>query len=723
MKSFRFKSKVNVVEMRVGTRGPAGIQGPPGTGLNIVGTVESEAELPTDAEVGDGYLIDGELFVWQANGEWLNVGQIQGPPGPDGADGADGREIELQTTATHVQWRYVGDSTWTNLIAISAITGPAGQDGTDGADGADGMDGADGADGTEVELQATSTHIQWRYVSASTWTNLVALSVITGPAGADGANGTNGTNGADGADGADGASAYEVAVANGFVGNEAAWLASLVGADGNDGTDGNDGWSPILAVVSDGERRVLQVSDWTGGEGTKPATGSYVGATGLVTAIADAVDIRGATGGSGGGTPGGTDTQVQFNDGGSFGGDAGMTYNKTTDTLSAANLTVSGLSTLNHIHGSIAGNLYVHVKNTSGVTIAKGAPVYATGSVGVSGEIEVAAADFTNSAKMPAIGITDSQLIANAEGNAVVVGEITGLATNTYTINQELFVGTSALTGTLPTTGEVQSVAIVSRVHASTGIIVVNAQARLNAALRALANNVGTALTALNASNITSGTLPIANGGTGQTTQTAAFDALAPTTTKGDLIVHNGTDNIRVAVGATNGHVLTVDSATASGVKWAAGGGGKVAQVVVVTTNTPATTTSLIPIDDTIPQNTEGAEFITATITPTNASSNLIIEFEAWCSASVANTLTFALFRDSDADAIQTTGKRIAATNIIEQCRLKYIVSAESTSARTYKIRYGSVSAGTSSILRAATVAPVYGNSDSANFTITEVLP
>lgn len=66
-----------------------------------------------------------------------------------------------------------------------------------------------------------------------------------------------------------------------------------------------------------------------------------------------------------------------------------------------------------------------------------------------------------------------------------------------------------------------------------------------------------------------SGTLAIVNGGTGQTTATSAFDALAPTTTKGDLIVHNGSDNIRVAVG-TNTHVLTADSSQASGVKWAA---------------------------------------------------------------------------------------------------------------------------------------------------------
>lgn len=64
------------------------------------------------------------------------------------------------------------------------------------------------------------------------------------------------------------------------------------------------------------------------------------------------------------------------------------------------------------------------------------------------------------------------------------------------------------------------------------------------------------------------GTVPINRGGTGQTSQTAAFDALAPTTTKGDLIVYNGTDNIRVGV-STNDFVLTADSAQASGVKWA----------------------------------------------------------------------------------------------------------------------------------------------------------
>ncbi|MEQ1862998.1 MAG: hypothetical protein ABMA13_24005, partial [Chthoniobacteraceae bacterium] len=96
-----------------------------------------------------------------------------------GDGGADARELELQAGVTHIQWRYVGEEAWTNLIALAEIEGPQ---------GAPGANGANGANGTEIELQKTATHIQWRYVGGA-WTNLVALADITGPAGADGGGG------------------------------------------------------------------------------------------------------------------------------------------------------------------------------------------------------------------------------------------------------------------------------------------------------------------------------------------------------------------------------------------------------------------------------------------------------------------------------------------------------------------------------------------------------
>ena len=68
---------------------------------------------------------------------------------------------------------------------------------------------------------------------------------------------------------------------------------------------------------------------------------------------------------------------------------------------------------------------------------------------------------------------------------------------------------------------------------------------------------------AIAASQITSGTLGIANGGTGQITASAAFNALSPITTTGDLIIGNGTNSAtRLAIGA-NGYLLTSNGTTA----------------------------------------------------------------------------------------------------------------------------------------------------------------
>lgn len=76
------------------------------------------------------------------------------------------------------------------------------------------------------------------------------------------------------------------------------------GSNGSDGVDGFNGWSPVLATITDGARRVLQVVSWAGGTGTPPASGDYVGPTGLTAVLASAIDVRGPAGADGtGSTP------------------------------------------------------------------------------------------------------------------------------------------------------------------------------------------------------------------------------------------------------------------------------------------------------------------------------------------------------------------------------------------------------------------------------------
>ena len=109
----------------------------------------------------------------------------------------------------------------------------------------------------------------------------------------------------------------------------------------------------------------------------------------------------------------------------------------------------------------------------------------------------------------------------------------------------------------------------------------VNAQGQLTAA-----TDVAIAIAG---SQITSGTVAIANGGTGQTTASAAFNALSPVTTTGDLIIGNGTNSAtRLAIGADT-YVLTSNGTTAS---WQASSGGVTSFSAGTTGLTPATGTT-----------------------------------------------------------------------------------------------------------------------------------
>ena len=81
---------------------------------------------------------------------------------------------------------------------------------------------------------------------------------------------------------------------------------------------------------------------------------------------------------------------------------------------------------------SVGESEQVHIacKNTSGVAISKGDPVYITGTVGASLRIQIAKADASDPAKMPAVGLVETDLGLNAEGFVIVSGILKNLTTN-----------------------------------------------------------------------------------------------------------------------------------------------------------------------------------------------------------------------------------------------------------------------------------------------------
>lgn len=148
---------------------------------------------------------------------------------------------------------------------------------------------------------------------------------------------------------------------------------------------------------------------------------------------------------------------------------------------------------------------------------------------------------------------------------------VTGLLTNadwtTFNNKQDAGVCISSLTGDVTASGPGAAAATIAN-----GAVSLAKMANL-AANSIIGNNTGSPATplALTGAQVTAmlSTISIGGGGTGQTTANAAFNALSPLTTKGDIVVFSGGVNARIPVGA-NTFVLTADSSQTAGIKWAA---------------------------------------------------------------------------------------------------------------------------------------------------------
>jgi hypothetical protein len=107
------------------------------------------------------------------------------------------------------------------------------------------------------------------------------------------------------------------------------------------------------------------------------------------------------------------------------------------------------------------------------------------------------------------------------------------------------------------------------------------------------------------------------------------------------------------------------------------------------TANSNLSTT--LPVDDTIPQNTEGTEIINLSITPRFATSLILVRFQGFgaIGASAPGALNAALFRDSTVNALAATTSHVDTANFRRTLVLEFQDSPATTSAVTYKIRVG----------------------------------
>lgn len=121
---------------------------------------------------------DGVTPTIGVNGNWY-IGAVDTGVKAAGTNGGTGDSIQLQKSATAIQWKPTLSPTWTDLVLLTDLKG---------------------ADGKNIEIQNNGTYIQWRTVGG-TWANLIALSALVGAPGYTPQKNTDYFDGDDGDDG------------------------------------------------------------------------------------------------------------------------------------------------------------------------------------------------------------------------------------------------------------------------------------------------------------------------------------------------------------------------------------------------------------------------------------------------------------------------------------------------------------------------------------------
>ena len=150
---------------------------------------------------------------------------------------------------------------------------------------------------------------------------------------------------------------------------------------------------------------------------------------------------------------------------------------------------------------------------------------------------------------------------------------------------------------------------------------------------------------------------------------------------------------------------------------------GSVVQRLMSADTAAANGTTVIPVDNSIPQSGEGTQFMSLAITPRHAADLLLIAHVGQYASSVAtyDPITVALFQDSTANALAATASSKAVPGDMVTIPLMYMMQAGTTSATTFKIRAGSEAAGTTYFNSENGGTRVFGGVAGSGLAITEI--
>jgi hypothetical protein len=148
---------------------------------------------------------------------------------------------------------------------------------------------------------------------------------------------------------------------------------------------------------------------------------------------------------------------------------------------------------------------------------------------------------------------------------------------------------------------------------------------------------------------------------------------------------------------------------------------GETVQIRRNQTGAVATGTTLIPQDDTIPQNTEGDEYMAQAITPKSPVNLLRASHSGFYSSSTSDYLVAGIFRDSGANALAVTAGMAGNSDWVAPLQVGHYVLAGAAVSTTFKVRAGRRTAGTVTFNGRAG-SRNYGGAISSSLAVEEIM-